>query len=525
MTTQQPTKLLSERLFSALFRFLRRYRIPFFSALVFGFLSHMFTFTNKLLNHDELNFLFSKGITISSGRWGLVFLDPFLPDASLPWLNGTITLLLITISVCLIVHLFSIKNFAVQVVLSGLIVSSPALTGTFSYMFTSTYYGVAFLLSVAAVCLIRHTGTKSRYRYLCILVALSFSVFSTAIYQAYIAITAGLFVLLLIQQLLDSNTKLRTLLVNGSCGVLFLALSLGGYWICCKVIWSVTGIPMNQYSQDAVTFQLSTILENIKNAYLHFFSYTLHPSSGLIASPLSQYFHIACLAAVCAELLIWAIQTKRWDRFLLMVFLLTMLPLSINCMYIFIAAYHIHTLVLYSIIIVYIFVAIVIEHGLLSPAAKSLFSSVRRYAYDIIVLGLTAVLISSIYTANTAYLRLHLRYENFYAFCTSIVSQLQSTPEYHQDTPVAIVGTLPDPEFYSDSLPGTDNIVGVMEFSPNTYARDKMFEYYIGYKLNLAEDWQTQTLSQTPEVVAMPEYPAYGSIQMIDNTLVIKLSD
>jgi len=164
MTTQQPTKLLSEFLFSSLYHFLRKYRISFFSALIFGFLSHMFAFTNKLLNHDELNFLFSKGITISSGRWGLVFLDPFLPACSLPWLNGTITLLLIAVSICLIVHLFSIKNTAVQVTLSGLIISIPALTGTFSYMFTSAYYGVAFLLSVASAFLVHSTYKKSRKR-------------------------------------------------------------------------------------------------------------------------------------------------------------------------------------------------------------------------------------------------------------------------------------------------------------------------------------------------------------------------
>jgi len=282
---------------------------------------------------------------------------------------------------------------------------------------------------------------------------------------------------------------------------------------------------MNQYSQDAVTFQLSTILENIKNAYMYFFTYTLSPSSGLIASPLSQYFHIGCLMAVCTELLIWAVQSKRWDKLLFMVFLLAMLPLSINCMYIFIAAYHIHTLVLYSFIILYIFIAITIEHGLYSGFGKQLYVHIRKYTYDVMILGLTAVMVSNIYTANTAYLRLHLRYENFYAFCTSIVSQLQSTPDYHGDTPVAIVGSYPDPEFYSDSFPGTNSIVGVIEFTPDTYSRDKMFEYYIGQKLNLVEDWEAQLLSQTSSVMAMPEYPANGYIRIIDGTAVIKLSD
>ena len=40
-------KLLFEKLFDKALHFFRAYRIPFFSAIVFGFLAHGFVFTNK----------------------------------------------------------------------------------------------------------------------------------------------------------------------------------------------------------------------------------------------------------------------------------------------------------------------------------------------------------------------------------------------------------------------------------------------------------------------------------------------
>lgn len=55
-------------------------RVPLISSLVVGFLSHMFAFTNKLVNHDEVYNLFAKGATLTSGRWGLGMMDSIFPQ-------------------------------------------------------------------------------------------------------------------------------------------------------------------------------------------------------------------------------------------------------------------------------------------------------------------------------------------------------------------------------------------------------------------------------------------------------------
>ena len=202
--------LLFQRILRALARLGNTYRIPLVSALVFGFLAHTFAFTNKLVNHDEVQCLFSKGATVVSGRWGLGALDSLFPNVSMPWIYGVITLVLLAISVCVLVSVLSIRSGWMQALAAGLVLTFPSLTGTFGYLFTASSYGVAFLLAVLSVWLLRHRSA----RYL--LGAVVCMVLSLSTYQAYASLSAALLVLVLIRQLLDGEddglTELRSVL-------------------------------------------------------------------------------------------------------------------------------------------------------------------------------------------------------------------------------------------------------------------------------------------------------------------------
>ena len=155
----------------------RKYRVPFSASILFGLLAYLFAFTNKLVNHDEVHCLFSKGATVTSGRWGLGLLDIIFPNYSMPWIYGVITLCLIALSVCLIISTFQIRNKVIQVLLAGTITVFPSLIGTFGYMFTSSSYALSFLLAVLAVWFLRHGGKLGP------LPALIFRVGSLSIYQ------------------------------------------------------------------------------------------------------------------------------------------------------------------------------------------------------------------------------------------------------------------------------------------------------------------------------------------------------
>ena len=223
MQSENTNPLLFQRILRGLVRLVKSHRIPLFSALFFGFLAHAFAFTNKLVNHDEVQSLFSKGGTVILGRWGLGALDSVFPNVSMPWIYGVMTLFLLAVSVCILVRVLRIRDKWMQALAAGLVITFPSLTGTFGYMFTSSSYGVAFLLAVLSVWLLQ--GKCVWYR----LGALMCMVLSLSIYQAYVSITASLLVLVLIRQLLDDGDA-AAVFRRGLCYVLFLALGLGLYF-------------------------------------------------------------------------------------------------------------------------------------------------------------------------------------------------------------------------------------------------------------------------------------------------------
>ena len=133
-------------------------RAPFLTALAVGFCAHGYAFSNKLLNHDEIESLFGKGATVTSGRWGLELVKPLFPDWSMPWIYGIISLVFIAAAACLMLETLEIRSRALRVLLPAVIVSFPSLTGNFCFMFTAAPYAWSFFLTALAVYLICRGG-------------------------------------------------------------------------------------------------------------------------------------------------------------------------------------------------------------------------------------------------------------------------------------------------------------------------------------------------------------------------------
>ena len=139
-----------------------------------------------------------------------------------------------------------------------------------------------------------------------------------------------------------------------------------------------------------------------------------------------------------------------------------------------------------------------------------------------LVLALTVA--ASTYIANESYLLLHLRYENAYAFYTSLIADVKMTPDFDENTKLAVVGTFQEPSYYLDKFPFSDHLTGTDGFLPDVYSKDKFLEYYIGFAIPMASDEEISAITATPEYENMAVYPYYGSMQMFDDILVVKLS-
>lgn len=493
--------------------------LPLISSAAFGALAYFYAFTNKLVNHDEVQSLFMKGATVDSGRWGLGALDTIFPNYSMPWIYGVITILLMAVSVCIILNVFQIKNKLLQVLLSGSILVFPSLIGTFGYMFTSSSYAVSFLLAVLAVWFIQ------KKHWLWGLPAGVCMVLSLSIYQSYIAVAASLLILVLIQQLLKQDKPLAALL-RGIWFVAFLLASLAVYYIGTQVVLKITGVEMNTYASGSITLSLSTLPAAIALAYESFWKFFTENHRGLILGDLSQVMHYLVLGAIIVLLLLWLVREKGTSlpRCLLVLVLVAVLPLAINCMYLITSDESIHTLVLYGFVAVYVLGAILAEEFLPRTFSGKVLEMSRQIALNGLTLALSLILVSNIYLANEAYLHMQLRYENTYAFYSTLVTDIKNNPKFTPESKVAVIGNWEKPEFYEEEFGFLHHLTGVHGIAPDSYSKNRFLEYYIGVELNFPTEEELTTIQNSPEFAAMACYPYYGSIRMVGDTLVVKLS-
>ncbi len=487
-----------------------RDRLSFAAAFVFGLLAHMFAFTNKLVNADEIESLFGKGATITSGRWGLEAVKLIFPDYSMPWLWGLVSLLCISAAVCLIIRLFDIRGALTKLLLAGLITSFPSETGVFCFMFTSTAYALSFFLAVLAAYLFC-CGAKYRVSLCAVLMAASLG-----IYQAYIAVTASFILVYMIKKALDDESA-KDILFFGFKALLMLLVSLILYGLVTYAVLRLTGSQFNSYVRDNVNER--SIIGRIRMAYDFMLYYLSYREFALITSETSRIFHIL-LFALCALALgataLKKIKTHHALGAALIIVCAALLPLAVNCMYLAMAKDSIHTLVIYSFIAFYVLAAILMERVL---AGAALY---KRAARDVVYIALAVALVSNVYFANEVYLKMFLQYENAYSFYSILLSRAESLEGFNEGTKLALIGHQDNTLTSFDEI-DTGYITGVERELVNIYSRENFLRRYIGTDIPLAGAEETARLEATAEFADMAEYPYYGSVKMIDGYAVVKL--
>lgn len=517
---QTASPLLMQALPKWVLSFLRANRVPFFSSLFWGVLAYMFAFTNKLVNHDEVGQLFGKGATVSSGRWGLGALDFIFPNYSMPWIYGILTLVLIALGICLIVRIFHVENKLLQALLSGCIIVFPSVIGLFGYMFTSSAYGLSYFLCILAIWLL------TRGKPLTALIAAGCMVTSLSIYQSYISIAASLLVLVLIRELLTGE-DVTEVLKKGVGYVAFLIFSLAVYYGATQVIMKWKDVSFNDYAAGSITLSLSGIWKGIRLAYVNFFRFFYWAHHRLMPTAASRCLHFFLFCGMLLVMLPVAHSQKKQPlaRYGLLAVLAILLPLAINCMYLITSEDSIHTLVLYSFTSVYVLAVMVMELALPLVLPRKLPELLRRLSLDAMSLLLAGILVINIYVANESFLNLYLRYENAYSFFTSLTAQIQSMPEFTEGTRIAIIGDWQSPDFYDQQFETNLYLTGSTGFLPSDYTYPAFLNYYIGFPAECVTAEEAEAIRHTEAFRNMATYPYYGSIDVLDGVIVVKLSE
>ena len=478
-------------------------RAPFLSALLVGLAAHGYAFGNKLLNHDEIESLFGKGATVTSGRWGLELVKILFPDWSMPWIYGLLSLLLIALSCCFMMKMLDIRSTALRIFLPALIVSFPSLTGTFCFMFTAPAYAWSFFLTTLAVFLLQ------REKWQAALLAVPLLILALGIYQAYISLAASLCIVLMIQDTLKGEKPVDRIIRFGVKALALLLLSVALYYAVTRLVLLVTGAAFNDYVTENVNGAVS-IPRRVRMAYDAFFYIFSFRNFYIISSEFSRILHIILGVLLLASLGYLALRGKKPLHALLLGVLLCLLPLSICCMFLIMSQESIHTLVMYSFVTVYLLMGLAAERIGFRPLNLLLSA-----ALAVIVLG-------NVYFANMCYLKMELQYENARSFYTTLLTRVQSSEGFDESCSLAIIGRQ---ENLLHSFPELDTelFMGVNRELVNIYSRENLIRFYLGQDISFADEESIGRLEDDPRVAEMAEYPYDGSVRKIDNMIVVKL--
>lgn len=482
---------------------LGEHRVPLLTGLAVGLLAHGFAFTNKLLNADEVSALFGKGESVCSGRWLLDATGLLFPNASMPWIYGLISIFLFSVTVCLTIRVFEIRNPFLQGMLAAVFLSFPSLTGLYCFFFTSVSFAFSLLLAVLSVYYGRREGVKAA------LAGVVLLVLSLGIYQAYIAVVSTFYLLLMIRRLLRAE-EAKSVFLFGLRALGIMAAALLLYYAGSRIALALS-------HKDFVAYAMSSsgLLHRVALAYNALLKTLTKGYFGLVPRPLSRVVHLLGAAALLAFFFRWFLKNRDRKRGLLMAMCLLLLPLSMNCMFLAANVEMIHTLVLHSFVCVYVLAVI---------AAESLEGRAGRIGRDAVLAGLLLVAIVNVYFANETYLKLSLQYENAFATYSEMVAQIKQTEGFDEGTRIAIVGKGDNLLYLQDKL-DTGDLLGPERDLVNIYSRTWLLRYYLGFDapfLNTDECW---LLSLDPRVREMPCYPYYGSVKKIDDTVVVKLGE
>ena len=492
-------------------------KITFISTFVIGMLTHFFKFTNTLMNADSvLNFYRDQNI-LASGRWFLAIACGFSSFYDLPWIIGIISILFISLTAVIIVRLFKIENPIVASIIGGLITTFPAITKTFSYGFTADGYMMAMFLSAVAV-YITQIGDKKLYKYFISTICICLS---CGIYQSYLSFFLVLVLCYFIYELFENNYSKKEYLLYVRNSIVIVVIALILYYIIWKICMFIQGVQPTDYQgiNSAGKISISVIINAIISSIaivIRFFMGGVDDISKMdTLGILNILFLVFALVIFIITIRKTKIYKSRFHMFWL-ILALVLIPFCVCIWYFTSSEVYYYLVMLQSLCVPYILITVMCDKW-----CKIKFSNVYALLITIIVFNFAV-------SANISYFYLQKTNEESYATGAEMMSRIHML-ESSKTTKIAFVGSLPDNELKSIAYNDKVNIVNSGNCTENLLSDNlhayKFLNHFYSLNLDTVTSEELEEISKSKQISEMGIWPSNNSVAVIDNTIVIKLSE
>ena len=520
--------ILSHRFkLSSIFSFVKiEWIIAFVSTIAFGLITHLYKYTNVLLNCEGLSNQYTDQNIISSGRWFLSIACGLSSYFDLPWINGLFSIIYVALTSVVIVEIFQLCNKLTIIFIGAILVSFPSFIEISIYEFTADGFMLSMLLSGASVLVLKETFIKNgkfrifipRILFSSILLALS-----CGIYQAYLSFFLVLSSFYFLYYLLNNvNADVKHVVKRVSvCFLSSLLLGVLLYYSVWKICLFIQQAQITNYRGiDSLSIANLNLINSIKTMVKGFINLLLE---GNFLNQGINLYGVLNILFIVLFLLVNVISIIKTGLFLkkkrLVVYLLVLilLPVMIT-IWSFVSPdvdYAVRMMHSYSLCIVFL---LIISQSFISKNLK------------IFVCGLCAIMVINFsIMANIAYYYMDLSMQLTFANACDMRSRILSMSESENEK-VAIVGYSPEGV---QQIPGTElSRIAIFaksidkSLTYNMYHTKSYMKYFLNYDINLVENSNTiNSIKKSEEFKSMNCYPYSNSIRKIGDTIVVKFSD
>lgn len=495
-----------------------RYKVIFLCTFCWGFLAHGMALFHKFSAYDDLMFLFDVGYTYTSGRWFLGTLSKlveFLSGSShfsLPLFNGIFCLMCMALFCCVLVRLLDIRRVGSCVVLTGVLVGFPMLANLFLFMFTAPYYTVSLVMAAVGAWLIcRHNKWYAVAGGMVLLTC------STGIYQAYIPVILSIFLIYFIHNVYTAEQwRWQDLFRQG---LYYVAVTVGfvaAYFLITRMYLSFYNLELTGYvgissmGQEGLGNYLKRIFFIIYNKNI----FTTVDSWYAFPFRVRTCYHI--LLALAALLSLWLLlRTVRENRVkaLSMAAAMALLPLAVHFIYVMCDVQDVHPLMVYGEVMFFVYFLWLAEHTVI-PCVR-----VKKLPYRVTVAILAVAAILYARYDNAYYLRVQMEQRQTENYYNTLIAQIKRTEGYQDTLPVVYISNEELSDETVKPIDGFSPITMGPRLMPRSDIRTEYMHYWCGFSPELADPADFENL---PQVQQMPRYPDDGSIQIINDTVVVK---
>lgn len=455
---------------------------------------------------------------ISLGRFGIKYVNLLRFGLVNKFIIIMLSLLLLALATVFIIKTFKIKSKIGVFFISALIAVAPTFTETYMFIYCADAYCLAFLLSTLSVYFLNKTNLGKKYY----LLASICTIIVCSLYQAYLGVLIGETILLLIKDLLDGRDVKETFIKAIK---YFIAIFIGIilYYLILKLIISILGISLASYKGannlgiDTIKSLPKTVLQTYKDFINFFFTNKIINNSFWNRSTINAILFIISVIGLCMIVLKGRFKNKC-ARLIFLGALIIIFPIGIAIMDVIAPNTTINLVTGPGLITSAILIAVIYDR-----MDESSLENIIRYVYLVI----TFILILTFVLENTyTYMAREKTFKNYYAVSSDIYSRVVQLEGYSTNMEWMFSDVI---KFKPRDFNRANGFISNDNLTWNNYAgtlqNSHFYERYLGVKIRNCSKDKYKKITQTEEFKNMPVYPNNGSIKIIDNVIVIKVSE